>query len=259
MEQDLSSRIAVVVGASAGIGKATATELVRRGATVVALARGEERLEKAVTEIAGTRADGPGSEITGIPCDAADPAAVRDAFARIGERFGRIDMLFNVLGTARATRIADATDEEIATVIGTNLVAPVYTTRSAVPLLRAAGGGDIVNVSSEITLDLFPYLTLYGTAKAGLEMFTKAMTKELKPEGIRVTLFIAGRTRTEFAMPMSPERAAEARAAWDEDGCMRRVAGAAKMEPEWVAEAIVFAATRPRGQMIDVMQVRSFS
>jgi NAD(P)-dependent dehydrogenase (short-subunit alcohol dehydrogenase family) len=250
VHQDLEGRVAVIVGASAGIGKACAVELAARGATVVALARGAERLEKAVIEV--------GNRCTGLACDAADPDEVRRVFAEVAERFGRIDMLFNVLGTSRAARMAEATDEEIGVVVGTNLLAPLYTTRAAIPLLKASGGGDIVNVSSEITTDLFPYMALYGTAKAGLEMFSKAMTKELRPDGIRVTLFIAGRTRTEFAMPMTDERRAEARAAWDEDGCMRRVAGPTQMEPEWVAQSMVFAVTRPRGQMVDVMQVRSY-
>ncbi|HVW41987.1 MAG TPA: SDR family oxidoreductase [Amycolatopsis sp.] len=247
----LAGKVAVVVGASSGIGEATMALLAEHETNVVGMARNADRLEKAVAAI--------GRNTCGVPCDATDPDQVRSAFRTVRERFGRVDMLFNVLGAARATTIADATDEDISTVIGTNLLAPVYTTRSAVPLLQAAGGGDIVNVSSEVTIDLFPYLTLYGTAKAGLEMFTKAMTKELKAAGIRVTLFVSGRTKTNFSMPMTPQRRAEAQAAWDADGCMRRVAGATQMRPEEVAESMVFAVTRPRGQMIDVVQVRSFS
>lgn len=245
----VDERVAVVVGASTGIGRATAEQLCQRGATVVCLARDADRLNAAVAEL------GPNAH--GIPCDATDPVQVGAAFDQIAAEHGRVDVLFNVLGTGRATKIEDATDEDIATVVGTNLLAAIYTTRSAIPLLRAAGGGDIVNVSSEVTMDLFPMFTLYGTAKAGLEMFTKAMTKELKQDDIRVTLFISGRTKTNFQLPMSDERRAQARAAWDADGCMERVAGKKQMDPAWVAEAMIFATTRPRDQLIDVMRVRA--
>lgn len=242
-------QVAVIVGGSSGIGRATAIEMSGRGAKVVCLARGRDRLEATVREL--------GSNATGIVCDATDPAAVGRAFTQIERDHGRIDALFNVLGVGRATEVEEATDDDIATVIGTNLLAPIYTTRAAIPLLRRAAGGDIVNISSEVTMDLFPLFTLYSTAKAGLEMFTKSMTKELKNHDIRVTLFIAGRTKTGFQLAMSPERAAQARAVWEADGCMQRVAGEKQMDAAWVAEAIVFAATRPRDQIIDVMRVRA--
>jgi NAD(P)-dependent dehydrogenase (short-subunit alcohol dehydrogenase family) len=187
----------------------------------------------------------------------ADPASVRQAFEAVGSDFGRVDFLFNVAGVATPTSIADATDADIAAHVNTNLLAPIYTTRAAIPLLEASGAGDIVNVSSEVTTDLFPLLTLYGTAKAGLEMFSRAMTKELRPHRIRVTLFICGQTDTAFGHDWSAAQVAAAQAAWAKDGCQLRVSGGRQMEPTAVAEAMVFAVTRPRGQMVDIMQVRS--
>ena len=77
-------------------------------------------------------------------------------------------------GTASLRLIEEASDEDIAGTMATNLLGPIYTSRAAIPLLRKGGGGDIVNVSSESTLDPFPFLTLYNTSKGGLDVFTKA-------------------------------------------------------------------------------------
>src|SRR5207247_2531882 len=117
-------------------------------------------------------------------------------FEVIGARFGKLDALLNVAGVARIRRIEDATDDDIAYVFGINLLGPVYTTRAAIPLLRRAGGGDIVNVSSEITGDYLPAMVLYGASKTGLEGFSRMMTHELKQDGIRVSVFVAGSTAT---------------------------------------------------------------
>src|SRR5215212_5465779 len=106
------------------------------------LARGVTRLDEAAAAF-GLRA-------MPIVCDIAQPDSVRDAFAKIVQCFGHVDALLNVAGVARIRRIEDASDDDIAHVMGVNLLGPIYTTRAAVPLLRAAGGGDIVYVSSEI-------------------------------------------------------------------------------------------------------------
>jgi NAD(P)-dependent dehydrogenase (short-subunit alcohol dehydrogenase family) len=246
---DLSGRVCVVAGASAGIGLATATRFAAAGATVVMLARGPERL----AEAAGT----VGADAVPIVTDIADPDSVRAAFAEIADRFGRVDVLLNVAGVTRVRWFEHATDEDIAHVMGVNLLGPMFTTRSAIPLLDAAGGGVIVNVSSEITLDAMPMMTLYGTSKAGLEAFTRAMNRELRDRCIRVCTCVVGSTATSFGDNFSPEDIETAYPVWLADGFIGRVAGTQPMDAQDVAEALFFQATRPPTQMLDVMHVRA--
>src|SRR5688572_21306922 len=130
----LAGKVVAVVGASSGIGLATAERFAAEGADVVVMARGKDRLADVAAAI--------GKQATAVPVDAADPTSVRTAFAAIDDKFGRLDALLNVAGVARVRLIADATDDDIAFVIGTNFLGPIYTARSAIPLLQRAGGGD---------------------------------------------------------------------------------------------------------------------
>lgn len=244
----LDDKVIAVVGASSGIGLAAAELCAKEGARVVMLARGRERLEAQAEPIGAAP----------VVCDVADPTSVRNAFAQIDERFGQLDALLNVAGVARIRKIEDATDEDIAFVLGVDLLGPIYTTRAAIPLMRRVGGGDIINVSSEITSDYMPLMVLYGTAKGGLDTFSRMMVHELKEENIRVANYVSGSVATNFADNFSPEEVEAAWPIWDASGYMTRVAGPG-MDPAWMAEAFLFQLTRPRGQMIDVIHVRSFA
>lgn len=249
MGNQLAGKVVVIVGASAGIGLAASKACAAEGASVVMLARGKERLDSAAAEVGATP----------IICDVMHPDSVRSAFAAIAEQFGKVDALLNVAGVARIRRIEDATDDDIAFVMGVNLLGPIYTTRAAVPLMRVAGGGDIVNVSSEIVGEYLPSMVLYGASKGGLDSFSEMMVHELKPENIRVTRYTSGSVGgTAFGDNFEMAEIEQAYGDWMESGYLTRVAGPG-MEPAWMADAIVFAITRPRGQMIDVIHVRSFA
>lgn len=246
----LNGKVVAVVGASAGIGLAVARSCVEQGAEVVMLARGADRLNAAAADL--------GERAIPIVCDITDPGSVRDAFSAIADRLGRVDALLNIAGVTRVRRIEDASDDDIAFVMGVNLLGPIYTTRAAVPLLRAAGGGDIVFVSSEIVDDYLPRMVLYGASKGGLETFSRMMTHELKQDGIRVTRFTSGTVAgTAFGDNFEPDVIAAAYPEWEASGYLDRVAGPG-MDPVWMADAMLFVITRPRGQMIDVVHVRSF-
>jgi len=246
----LEHSVVVVAGASAGMGRAVAQRCAAEGAQVVMLARGAARLGEAAGVV--------GHDARPIACDLAEPDSVRRAFGEIGDRFGRIDALLYVAGVARIRRIEDASDDDIATVFGANLLGPVYATRAATPLLRAAGGGDIVYVSSEIVDDYLPRMVLYGASKGGLEVFARQMTHELKPDGIRVCRLTSGSVAgTGFGDNFEPHEVAAAYPEWEASGYLTRVAGPG-MDAEWMADAFVFLLTRPRGQTIDVIHVRSF-
>jgi NAD(P)-dependent dehydrogenase (short-subunit alcohol dehydrogenase family) len=238
MGQQLASKVVVVVGASAGIGLAAAQACAAEGAQVVMLARGQARLDEAAALV--------GESVTPMVCDVTQPDGVRAAFGAIEEKFGHIDVLLNVAGVARIRRIEDATDDDIAFVVGVNLLGPIYTTRAAVPLMRVAGGGDIVNVSSEIVGEYMPQMVLYGASKGGLDTFSEMMVHELKADNIRVVRYTSGSVGgTGFGDNFAEGEVERVWPEWDASGYLTRVAGPG-MEPEWMANAIVFAITRPR-------------
>jgi NAD(P)-dependent dehydrogenase (short-subunit alcohol dehydrogenase family) len=246
----LNDKVVVIAGASAGVGLATAERFADEGARVVMLARRKDRLDEAVSQV--------GAGAVAVVADIADPDGVRSAFAEIESRFGRVDMLLNVAGVARTRLIEEATDEDITTVVGANFLGPIYTTRSAIPLMRKVGAGEIVNVSSEITLDDMPLMTLYSATKRGLDGFSRTMTKELRGQGIRVSLVVLGTVApTSFGDNLPEKDLARAYPAWEEDGYLTRVAGKVPMAPDMVADSLLFVVTRPPELMIDVIHVRA--
>ena len=226
--EGLEGRVAVVAGASRGVGRATAIRLAQDGATVVLLARRKLFLDEVVETI------GP----TAIPIvtDVTSSHDVNAAFDQIGAQFGRIDVLINSAGASRIRLIEEASDEDIAVTVNTNLVAPMYTTRAAIPLLRAAGGGDIMNISSEITLDDMPMMTLYAATKRGLNAFTGAMSKELRREGIRVTLVILGAVGDTGIDENFGPGDLEGLPLWEADGYLTRMSGTHLLTSATVAD-----------------------
>jgi len=239
----------VVTGASKGIGFASSMAFAARGAHVVMLARSGERLRQSAAEI--------GPLALPIVADVGDPDDVRAAFDQIDDAFGRLDVLINNAGSAVLTNIEEATDEQIQLSIGTNLLGPIYTTRAAIPLFTRTGRGDIINVSSESTLNPFPFLGLYAATKAGLETFSRAALAELKPRGIRVTVVVCGTTTTEFGSEWDPEVTLRFLTAAQQSGHLAFAGAGQPMEPSDVADTLVYVATRPPGQILDLLHVRS--
>ena len=155
----LAGKVAAVTGATSGSGRAIARRFVEEGANVYLLARGAERL-KEMEELLGPSA-------AGIPTDVGDPDSVRAAFAEIENQHHKLDILINNAAIYRPVPFEDLPDEEIDVHFRTNLLGPIYTCRAAIPLMRAAGGGDIINTSSEATIESFAMLSMYAVTKAG--------------------------------------------------------------------------------------------
>jgi NAD(P)-dependent dehydrogenase (short-subunit alcohol dehydrogenase family) len=249
MSHTLADKIVVVSGASTGIGRASAVRFAADGATVVLLARRKKLLDELAAEI--------GPSARPIVTDVTDSGSVRAAFGQVAAEFGRIDALVNSAAITRIKAIEEATDEDIAESVGTNLIGPIYTTRSAIPLLRAAGGGDLINISSEITLDHMPLMTLYSASKHGLNGFTTAMTRELRKDAIRVTLVILGAVGDTGVYENFGEGALEkAWPIWEADGYLTRMSGSHQLLSATVADVLQHIVTRPPELMLDVIHVR---
>ena len=176
------SKVIVITGAGAGLGRTLARRLAADGETVVLLGRTASKVESVAAELGGKG--------LAIGCDVASPDSVRAAFKTIAGRHPKIDVLINCAAVYQPFLIADATDDQIAKILLTNLAGPIYCTRSAISMMGP--GAHIINVSSE-SVDLpFPHLLLYQSSKAGLERFSQGLHRELEPNGIRVTTVRAG-------------------------------------------------------------------
>jgi NAD(P)-dependent dehydrogenase (short-subunit alcohol dehydrogenase family) len=215
------------------------------------LARRGERLAQEAAEI--------GPLALPIVCDVSDPKRVNVALAEVGERFGKLDVLVNNAGLARIRALEECSDEDVLVQVGANFLGAVWCTRAALPLLRKSSGADIVNIGSESYQEPFPLLSLYAAAKGGLAVFSNAMLRELRPAGIRVTLCVAGRTKTEFGTDWTPEEAERGYRTWGEQGYLTRVSGEGHVDPDEFAQSVLYVVTRPRGMMIDVLHVRAQS
>jgi|SRR5271165_1007300 len=251
----LTGKVAAVTGATSGSGRAIATRFAEEGASVVLLARAEERLRELEERL--------GPDVQGISTDVGDPDSVRAAFAQIGERHGKLDILVNNAAVYRPCPVEALSDEDISAQVSTNLLGPIHTCRSAIPLLRSAGGGDIVNTSSESTLEPFPMLSIYVATKAALEAFGQVLRAEVERDGIRVTTLIQGVAIGEgggsTGWSWDPTHAAAAFELWQADGLLQRIQGThGGQSVEGVADVHLFLVTLPRGQKLEVLRSRSY-
>ena len=143
MDLGLRGKVALVTGASKGIGRGIAEELAAEGADVAICARGKAGLDDAVEAL-----EGHGVRAVGIPADAADASDIEEVVQGTLDAFGRIDILVNNAGDAWFGRMVDTTDEQWAQALDINLLSAVRFTRSVVPHMRTAGGGRIINIST---------------------------------------------------------------------------------------------------------------
>lgn len=245
----MQDRCAIVTGGSHGLGLALVHELAARGARVAVFARNAARMQEALAALEG--------QAFGVPVDLRDADQVRRAFAEVAGRFGRLDYLVNNAGAGSWYPVERLPDEEIALQLGTNFTSAVYCARAAIPLLRAAGGGVIVNVSSEAAQHPVHGLALYGAAKAALEAFSLALNQELRADRIKSTIVRLGRLKDAgFSKGWGAEMRAEAVKLWQEQG--RFASGGAPMELSLVARTIADVLEIPPGAQARLLDLREF-
>lgn len=179
MTTNLSGSVALVTGASSGIGLATARRLRARGARVALAARGRDALDAAVRELGEAHA-------AAFPVDVTDRTAVLALPRRVVERFGRLDVVVNNAGANYRGPFRDRTPRELEAILDTNLVAPVLLALAALPLLGR--GGVLVQVASLAGKVPVPDEAAYCASKAGLRAFSRALDLELDLEGAGVRL-----------------------------------------------------------------------
>ena len=173
----------VISGGGTGLGRALARRFAGEGERVALLGRRLDKIRNVADEL--------GEAAIAVQCDVGSPEAVREAFATVAKRYGRIDVLINNAAVFKPILIAEATDEQITGAVTTNLIGPMFCARAAIPLMNA--GGAILNVSTEVVgYHNYPFFTLYAASKAGLERFSLNLAQELEPQGIRVAVVRCG-------------------------------------------------------------------
>jgi NAD(P)-dependent dehydrogenase (short-subunit alcohol dehydrogenase family) len=243
----LAGRIAVVTGASRGLGGVFARALAAAGARVAALARPSEALD-------AFAASHP--KMLTLPCDVRKPADVRRAFQDVAERLGPSDILVNNAALCLLHRVEEMTDADAEREVETNLLGPLWCARAAIPHMRLVGRGDIVNISSESVRLPFPFLSLYAATKAGLETLSEGLRSELRGEGIRVTVLRSGSVAGgEIARNWPEGRQAAFFEAIQKSGHAAFAGGS--ISPETTAQALVNVLGLPAEANVDLIEVRA--
>ena len=185
---DLTGRVALVTGASSGLGARFAQVLAANGAAVALLARRRERLEAVVAAIAKA-----GGRALAVAADITDRAAIARAFEEAERAFGAVTILVNNAGIAHSTRAVDLSEAEWRRILATNLDAAFFCAQEAARRMLAAGkGGAIVNIASVLGFGVSKGTIAYATAKAGLIQMTKALALELAFKGVCVNAIAPG-------------------------------------------------------------------
>src|SRR6202158_1207023 len=192
-EQSLGGKVALLTGASSGLGRGFALALARAGVKVFLVARREEKLREIVHQIADAGGDSAYhvADVRVVP-------ALYDLVDVVLSRFKKLDILVNNAGLGYRAPLPDLKRSEIAEMIETDLNAAIYLTQAALPALARSAPSEIVNVASIAGLESFAEGTVYCAAKAGLVAFSRALALELRPAGIRVTTLCAGSIDTPF-------------------------------------------------------------
>jgi 3-oxoacyl-[acyl-carrier protein] reductase len=190
-----SSTIAIVTGGSRGIGFATASALLARGALVGITGTDERRLEDARVALSGTA----GSRVLALRADVRVEADVAQAVGRVVTAWGGLDILVNNAGVGGFVEVSEMTAADWHRVVDTNLTGVYHCCHTAIPHLKARGGGWIINVSSLAGKNPFVGGAAYCASKAGLNAFSEALMQEVRHHGIRVSVVMPGSVRTGFS------------------------------------------------------------
>lgn len=193
LKVDLSGQIAVVTGASQGLGKAIALAIAKSGAKVACIARSADKLAATVAEITAA-----GGQAEAFPCDVRESAAVDKLMNDINEKWGRIDILVNNAGVTRDTLLPVMSDEQWDEVIATNLRGPFLFARAASRLMMRQRYGRIINMSSVSGLMGNAGQTNYSASKAGLIGFTRSMSRELAKRKVTINAVCPGFIESEM-------------------------------------------------------------
>lgn len=222
----LLDRVALVTGATKGIGRAVATTLTQAGCHLVVTARHEADLDTLATELHAFKA-APSQQIVTCAGSVSDWPHVQTVAETVQRQFGRLDVLVNNAGMAgKIQLLQEISVEEIDTTLDTNLRGPIYFMKAAIPLMVNQGGGTIININSIAGRQTYPYWSIYCASKFGLSAVTEAVRQEQRQNHIKVVSINPGAVDTPLWKTIEPEIQADhdhMLAAEDVAACVRYV------------------------------------
>jgi NADP-dependent 3-hydroxy acid dehydrogenase YdfG len=236
----LKGKVALITGASAGIGRASARALAREGASLVLTARRSERLEQLVAEAKQT--GGQGVFVTG---DAREEETARASVEQAMKAFGRIDILVNNAGVGNYKNLVDTSAEEYDDMMDSNVRTTFVFTRHVVPVMIKQKAGLVLMISSMAGVYGFAGEAVYCATKFAQVGFAQGLDKELRPHGIKVGTICPGGVKTEFAIGKGRTQAG--------------VEQSNMLEAEDVAQAVLFACTQSQTSRIIQIQMRTMA
>jgi len=239
--QQLAGDVAIVTGASSGIGEATAEALAAAGARVVLAARRVEELE-ALAE----RIESDGGETLVAPTDVTDGDDIDALVEETTDEYGRIDILVNNAGIMLLEPLERADRSNLRQMVEVNLIGLMNLTHAVLPVMQEQEAGHIVNVSSTAGREASANSSGYNATKFGVNAFTDAVRQEVSAEGIRTTVIEPGAVETELATHIPDEQIVEQFAEMDMP----------MLQPEDIAQGIVYAASQPQRVDVNEMLIR---
>jgi NADP-dependent 3-hydroxy acid dehydrogenase YdfG len=239
----LDGKVAVVTGASSGIGEATAEALAAEGAAVVVAARREDRLTDLVERIRS--ADG---RVLAAVCDVTEESQAHGLIRKAQEEFGSVDILVNNAGVMLLSKVGKGLSEEWRQMFDVNVMGLLYATDAAIEVMKRQGGGHLVNVSSvagrKVTRDASG---VYAGSKHAVGAISEGLRQELLEDNIRVTIVEPGAVETELTNHITDQEARES------------LGGLAQIEilqSEDIANAIAYAVTQPSHVSVNEILIR---
>lgn len=241
--QKLKDKVAIVTGASAGIGWATALALGEQGATVVITARRKPKLEELAKELSRK-----GVEAIVIEADMADEKDAHRLIAEAHKKCGRIDILINNAGAMLNAPLVRAEMKDVQRMLDLNVLGLIAASHAAVPIMKAQGGGHIVNISSAAARIAGVTAAAYSATKAAVNVFSEALRKEVYRDNIRVTVVAPGVVETELR-----DHIPDATTKTEAD---KYAASMRPLKAEDVAAAILYVVTQPAHVGVNEIVIR---
>jgi len=233
----LQTKIAVVAGASRGIGRAIATQLAAAGAHVILLARNQSDLNEAVAEITKE-----GGLATAFVLDISDEQAVKSVFQQIIQQYKRIDILVNNAGIGEFYPVSETSASFWDEVMNTNVKGTFLCSKEAVIQMQKQGVGHIISIASDVAKRTFANGALYCSSKYAQDAFSSALRKEVRKDGIKVSVVYPGLVDTYFnkSQPGNP-------------------ANASHLKPEDIAASVLHILAAPKHVVIDELMIHPIS
>ena len=234
MQARLDGKVAIVTGASRGVGKAICVAFAKNGATLMLAARSLRKLREAAEQLKNF-----GAKVEIVAADLTEEESVKNVIQATNDKWGRLDILVNNAGITHSARLEETATEDWDRLFQVNTRAPFILCREALPLLRKAPKAYIINIVSVVGVKCYPLQSAYTASKHALRGMTKALAEELRGSNVRVHSICPGGIDTDMIGQIRPDIKKED-----------------LMQPDEIAELVVYLVTHKGNAVIDELHIR---